>query len=224
MAWAEGGEAQLAWLQSVAEPDTFGFDVGEMPDAVYVLHPIYERVDGAPIGDTGRGLMPDPLPASVRRVTWREYAERHGVPMFVPGRGPGLYSLPGVWDDEFVISPSEGGLFDELVWKAIFDLLISHSPAGPDTLCTAYYNPLTFYDPRTDPTAPNILRGRLGRHLELFDPNGIGTPQNVWPDDHGWVLLTHADAWATQISGTAGLVEALISTPNLDTVRVRHIP
>lgn len=191
MAWAVGGGADLAWLQSVAEPDTSGFDVGEMPDAVYVLHPIYERADGAPIGDAGQELMPDPLPSSLRRVTWRHYAERHSVPMFVPGRGPGLYSLPGVWDDESVISPSEGGLFDELVWNTIFDLLIRHSPAGPDTPCTAYYDPLTFYDPGTDTSALHIFRDRLGHHCEVFDPNGIGTPQNVSPDDHGWGT-THA--------------------------------
>jgi hypothetical protein len=218
-----GDDEHLAWLQSVAESDTFGFDVGEMPDAVYVLHPIYEGVDDTPIGDTGWGLMPNPLPAGLRRVTWREYAERHGAPMFVSGRGPGHYSLPGVWDDESVISPIEGGLFDELVWNTIFDLLIRHSGSAPDTPCTAYYNPLVFYDPVTDTWAPNIFRGRLGQHPELFKPDGIGTPQNVWPDDHGWVLLTHSDAWATQISGPTELIEALIGAPTLDTVRVREV-
>ena len=154
-----------------------------------------------------------------------DYAAKHQVEMFVPGRGVGRYSLDGIWEDDSVDSPSEGSLDDHEVWDAIFDVLIAHSTDGPDTKCTAFYDPFWLRDPSTEDTSwPSVIKGRLGDHRFLWDSTIYDGPQNLWPNEHDWVLFTHLDAWATQISGSAEMIEALAASSILDTYRVADLP
>ena len=48
--WVAADEASLRWIRKIATNDRgVGFLVEPMPDQVFVLHPIFERVDGKPV-------------------------------------------------------------------------------------------------------------------------------------------------------------------------------
>jgi hypothetical protein len=101
------------------------------------------------------------VPPDLRRVRWAEYAQSRNVPMFAPGRGVGMYSLPGIWTDATDTPPHAG---DSMEWKAVFDLLVARSRNGVETRCTAFFDPSWKYEPSTGIERPHIVRGRLGDH------------------------------------------------------------
>ena len=108
--------------------------------------------------------------------------------------------------------------------RALFEVLVRHSERGPETVCTAFYYWLPVADPRPGaPTVPNVRRGPLGAYEELFDGPWYCSPQNLWPDDHKWVLQTDWDSWATAVSGPTALIEDIIASPALEAVRLPHL-
>ena len=64
-----------------------GYDTGDKPDSIWILHAIYERADGKAL-ETDDWLI---NPPAMRRLWWRDYAERYEVP--VEQLGP-HYVLP----------------------------------------------------------------------------------------------------------------------------------
>lgn len=234
--WRGADQGALSRLLDVATHggDT-GYHVGPMPDKVFVLHPLSERLDGKPISDGQTEMLDDGtemwLPAGTvpdpptRTVRWDDYAKRHNIPMLRPGAWPGcLNALPGVTDDDYVSPPDEGHIDDPATRRALFEALIGHSERGPETVCTAFYYWLQVADPRPGaPTSPNVLRGPLGAYEELFDRPRYWSPQNVWPDDLRWVLQTDWDSWATAVSGPTALIDDIIASPALEAVRFPHL-
>jgi hypothetical protein len=222
LVWYGTDDSALSWLRGVATDsrDT-GYNVGPMPDKVFVLYPLFERRDGKPIDDRRRTDHP------VRRVRWDTYAQRRNIPMLLPGGWPGWKSgLPGLSDDDCVYGPDEGVIGDPDTRRALFDILIRHSDGGPDAMCTAYYWSFFVGGPRPPdmPQPPNVLRGPLHAWNELFDRPEYGlSPQNLWPDDHQWVLETDVDSWATEISGSTQLIEDIIASPHLEAIRLPHL-
>src|SRR4051812_6190895 len=89
-------------------------------------------------------------------------------------------------------------------------ILTEHSPAGPDTPCLAYYNPLMLRG--TDFDNLHVQAGRLGDAEILYDNPVAGfSPSNFWAEDRSWALCTDYDLWGTKIVGPPVLIEALLN-------------
>jgi hypothetical protein len=234
-AWRAADQDALRWLMQVAtDDDETGYDVGPMPDKAFVLHPLFERLDGKPIDDGRTAILHDGsevwLPAGTgpepptRRVRWDDYADRRNVPMLHPGGWPGFSAaLPGIDEDDYVSMPDEGEIGDPGTRRALFDVLLEHSDGGPETTCTAYFYGLPLADPRSGVTPPHVLRGPLGAYEQLYAGPTYWSPQNLWPDDHRWALVTNWNGWATAVSGPTALVEDLIAAPGLEAIRLPHL-
>jgi hypothetical protein len=95
---------------------------------------------------TGGGLGRAEHPGSGwRRLRWAELARRTGDPVIPDGLLPSHRCFPsatkeGSWPLG-IVPPAEGSL-DRETWTRLIDVLIEHSPAGPDTPCLAYCSPL----------------------------------------------------------------------------------
>jgi hypothetical protein len=227
--WSPADESALDWIKQASHTSSTvatGFDVGDLPDSILVLHRMYERVDGRPIPDGGEPPDGDPRPGWIgpltdayRRLTWREYAHRRGIDLIDPDRWPFTFADDGIDQEANLNPPSEGSIDDVATWKALTAILTAHSPEGPDTWCTAYYFVIMAYGPLG--RAPNIYRGRLGDADDLIARPEVNynSPHNLWPDDHSWVLHTDYDAWYTKISGTTDLIQAIANSPDLETLR-----
>jgi hypothetical protein len=57
-----------------------------------------------------------------------------------------------------------------------------------------------------------LIRSQRGTRL---------TPSNFWPSDHSWFVYTDYDLWATRVSGSQALIDALTEDGELDTIRCR---
>ena len=235
--WQRAEPDALTWIHSIANDlDDAGIGVGPMPDKVFVLHPLFERVDGMPM-DEGREPFtvevegptisvqdPDATEPPERIVRWHEYASRRNIPMFVPpGYASGRDALPGVWEDDYVSPPAEGAIYDSMTQHALFDILLRHTDTR-EAAGTAYFYSFFVGDPGSKQQLPNVLHGPLESWSELFGlPDYVMPPQNLWPDDHSWVIGTHPDSWATEISGSTALIEAIRASPDLEAIRMPHL-
>ncbi|MFJ7219345.1 hypothetical protein [Amycolatopsis sp. NPDC098790] len=170
-------------------------------------------------GGLGRAEHPGP---GWRRLRWAELAERTGDPVVPDGLLPGHQCFPSVKKDgswPLGIAPPTEGSLDRETWTRLIDVLAEHSPAGPDTPCFAYYCPATsgFLD------LENLVvhAGRLGDAGILYDNPEVGfSPSNLWAADRSWCLGTDYDLWGTKVAGPPDLIEALLSDPELEAVRL----
>ncbi|MCD9145682.1 hypothetical protein [Streptomyces albireticuli] len=181
-------------------------------------------LDGEGLLTTGGGLgwarHPGP---GWRRLRWAELARRGGEPVVREGMLPSYRSAPDATaeDGSWLVGvepPTEGSL-DRESWDRLTALLAEHSPAGPDTPCLAYYNPMVMraveYDSR------HVLAGRLGdaRALAGLDDPDF-SPSNLWAADGSWVVCTDYDLWATKVAGPTSLVGAVLADTELEAVRL----
>jgi hypothetical protein len=148
-------------------------------------------------GDLGRAEHPGPR---WHRLRWAELAQRTGDPMVPDGLMPCYRCFPSVHKNSSwpigIHPPTEGSL-DRETWNRLIALLTAHTPAGADTRCLAYYNPLILG--ATDFENLHIRAGRLGDAEILYDnPDTDFSPSNLWAEDHSWVLCTDYDLWATR--------------------------
>ncbi|MFC5718572.1 hypothetical protein ACFP1Z_00045 [Streptomyces gamaensis] len=171
-------------------------------------------------GSVGHAEHPGP---GYRRLRWAELAERTGDPVVKEDYLPSFRSAPdgrlldGSWP--VGIEPPTEGALDRPTWNRLIELLVEHSPAGPDTRCFAYYNPLLTRE--VDLDNHTVLTGRLGDAWKLYDHPEFGsTASNLWPEDRSWVTCTNWDLWGTKVCGPTSLVEALLTDTQIEAVRL----
>ncbi|WKU43346.1 hypothetical protein Q3V23_04215 [Streptomyces sp. VNUA116] len=179
------------------------------------------QVDGVATGG-GVGHAEHPGPG-YRRLRWSELARRTSGPVVRDGYLPSYRSSPdgrlpdGSWP--VGIKPPTEGALDRPTWNRLIELLVEHSPAGMDTVCFAFYNPLLTRE--CDIDDHRVLRGRLGDAWSLYDhPDFASTASNLWPQDRSWVTFTDQDLWGTKVSGPAELIEALLDDAMIEAVRL----
>ncbi|WP_314251598.1 hypothetical protein [Streptomyces sp. DSM 40907] len=172
---------------------------------------------------TGGGLGRARHPGSGwRRLRWAELARRTGDPAVPEGLMPSYRCFPSVKREGSwplgMIPPTEGSL-DRETWNRLIAILTRHSPAGPDTRCLAYYNPLALG--AVDFENLHVRAGRLGDAEILYDRSEADfSPSNLWADDRSWVLCTDYDLWATKIAGPPALVNALLNDREIEAMRL----
>ncbi|WP_439681857.1 hypothetical protein [Embleya sp. MST-111070] len=178
-----------------------------------------DAVSVATGGGLGRAGHPGP---GWRRLRWAELARRTGGPIVPDGRLPSSRCLSsamknGSWPLG-IVPPTEGSL-DRETWIRLIDILTAHSPAGPDTRCLAYYNPLTLG--AVDFDNLHVRAGRLGDAEILYDMSEADfSPANLWVEDRSWVLCTDYDLSATKVAGPSALIEALLNDTGVEAVRL----
>ncbi|WP_411146265.1 hypothetical protein [Streptomyces sp. x-80] len=182
-----------------------------------------EAVGVATGGDLGRAEHPGP---GWRRLRWAELAQRTGDPLVPEGLLPSYRCFASAKKDgswPLSISPPTEGSLDRETWNRLITLLTEHGPAGADTCCLAYYNPLMLG--HTDFENLHARSGRLGDAPALYDnPEADFSPSNLWAEDRSWVLCTDYDLWATKVAGPAPLIEALLNDTEIEAVRLPWAP
>ncbi|MFI6144422.1 hypothetical protein [Streptomyces sp. NPDC051109] len=170
---------------------------------------------------TGGGLgRAEPPGRGWRRLRWAELALRTGDPIVPEGLLPSYRCFPtvkknGSWP--LGIDPPTEGSLDRATWNRLVAILTEHSPAGPDTPCLAYYNPLMLKTVDFDDL--HVQAGRLGDAEILYDnPVADFSPSNFWAEDRSWVLCTDYDLWGTKIVGPPVLIEALLNDTGVEAV------
>ncbi|UWE07572.1 hypothetical protein [Actinacidiphila bryophytorum] len=231
--WPVVPSATADWLRELTADDGLtGFLPPPLPDAAWVLNAMYEAVDSlapsapgaAPGGGLGRTRHPGP---GWRRLRWAELSCRTGDPTVPEGLLPSYRCFPsarknGSWP--LTLSPPTEGSLDRETWTRLIDILTEHSPAGADTRCLAYYSPLVLGAHDFDTL--HVRAGRLGDAQALYDdiPDADFSPSNLWAEDHSWVTCTDYDLWATKVAGPAPLIDALLSDPEIEAIRLPWSP
>ncbi|MFC8592180.1 hypothetical protein [Streptomyces atroolivaceus] len=170
-------------------------------------------------GGLGRARHPGP---GWRRLRRAELARRTGDPMVPIGLMPSYRCFPSAEKEGSrplsMIPPTEGSL-DRETWNRLIAILVQYSPAGPETRCLAYYNPLTLG--ATDFDDLHVRAGRLGDTGLLYDQSDADvSPSNLWAADRSWVLCTDYDLWATKVAGSPALITALLNDSEIEAVRL----
>jgi hypothetical protein len=174
-------------------------------------------------GGLGRAEHPGP---GWRRLRWAELARRTGDPAVPDGLLPCYRCFPsakkeGSWP--LGIHPPTEGSLDRETWNRLITVLSSHSSAGPDTRCLAYYNPLMLGAADFDNL--HVRAGHLRDAEALYDnPEADFSPSNLWAQDRSWVLCTDYDLWATKVAGPPALIEALLNDAELEAIRLPWAP
>ncbi|MCT2589507.1 hypothetical protein LHJ74_06145 [Streptomyces sp. N2-109] len=174
-------------------------------------------------GGLGRAGHPGP---SWRRLPWAELARRTGDPVVPDGLLPSYRCFPsakrkGSWP--LGIEPPTEGSVDRETWNRLTGILTEYSFAGTDTLCLAYYNPMTLG--ATEFENLHVRAGRLSDAEILYDnPEADFSPSNLWAEDRSWVLCTDYDLWATKVAGPPALIEALLNDTGIEAVQLPCAP
>lgn len=225
--WPLAPSGATGWLRELCGDGLTGFMPPPMPDAVWVLNAMYEHERGPSeksLGSTaggglGRARHPGP---GWRRLRWAELARRVGDPVVPAGTMPCFRCFPslrqgGGWPPG-IIPPAEGSL-DRETWTRLIGVLAECGPAGPDTPCFAYYNPLTLG--AEDFENLHVRAGRLGDAEILYDHSEADfSPSNLWAEDRSWCLCTDYDLWATKVAGPPALIEALLGDAEIEAIRL----
>ena len=99
-------------------------------------------------------------------------------------------------------------------FRALLQVLRQQGCDGASTEVYAYYCPLI----TGDYDHPTTYRGRLGDLEQFLSPRGPYdfTPSNLWPADRSWLVWTDYDLWASHVSGSSDLINAVRRHPDLD--------
>jgi hypothetical protein len=147
-----------------------------------------------------------------QRITWRELAERLGVTFDGVTVPPCFRWFPYTSWPLRIEPPCEGSMEgDDLV--DLVDVLAKHSLVGLDTQCIFAFSYLT----RGDFANPNLLRASLSEVLDVYKENER-SPNNFWPEDHGWFVYTDWDLMGTKVSGSNALIADLSSNNRVETI------
>ncbi|MEV7595902.1 hypothetical protein AB0O91_00760 [Kitasatospora sp. NPDC089797] len=161
-----------------------------------------------------------------RRLRWAQLARRTGDPVVPEGLLPSRRCFPSARKDGswplHLAPPTEGSL-DRETWNRLVRILTAYSPAGPDTRCFAYDNPLM--RGYADFDELHVRTGLLRDAEAIYDrADPDFSPSNLWPEDRSWVLCTDYDLWGTKVAGPPALVEALLTDPELEALRLPWAP
>lgn len=185
----------------------------------------------------GLGFAAKP-PPPWRRLRWNELGERDGFEYCaVSGRWPHPAFIPQAeWDDPLllpadawprlgpteasswpvaILPPTEGSL-DEESLLALIDVLSQQTAPDLIRTCEFYYGPAAFLREGATLFEGNLLD--LPAFVAAM-PGTQLTPNNTWPPDHSWLVYTDYDLWASRVSGSESMIEALVEDPRLDAVR-----
>ncbi|MEU4094045.1 hypothetical protein [Streptomyces sp. NPDC026673] len=184
---------------------------------------ILAGLDPAALVTTGGGLGRAEHPGrGWRRLRWAELAQRSGDPVVPEGMFPCYRCFPSVsrngsWP--LGIQPPTEGSLDRETWDRLIAVLTEHSSQGEDARCLAYYGAVMF--PETDFESPQVWAGRLGDAGALYDnPEVNCSPSNLWSEDRSWVVCTDWDLWASKVVGPTPLIEALLTDPWIEALRL----
>jgi len=153
--------------------------------------------------------------AGWRRLRWSELAARLHVDPFDLDVPPCFKSFPYRSWPANIAPPGEGSL-DLEQFQSLLSCLAPASAAGWDTTCITYRTPLATgdFDKLT------MQRCSLHQLNDLYDERS-GAPTNVWPEDRAWFVYADWDLWATKVSGSPSLIDALRADTILETVTLR---
>ncbi|MFD7028578.1 hypothetical protein ACFWAR_11160 [Streptomyces sp. NPDC059917] len=249
--WPIADSPDVDWLRELTDDDGLtGFMPPPLPDAAWVLHPLYAHELGpfdmtyteyhrAVLMGGGPEIVPGLDPAEVvgrdpgerpgprwHRVRWQELARRSGDPVVPEGSPPYLTSFPPTGQRHWpvgVTSPREGSM-DRTSWNRLAEILSAHSVTGPAARCLAYYNPLLLAAEDFDNL--HVRAGALADAKVLYEhPEEDGwSPSNFWAEDRSWVVCTDYDLMATKVAGPAALIEALLADEEIEAVRLPWPP
>ncbi|MEW2028938.1 hypothetical protein AB0901_00220 [Streptomyces roseifaciens] len=206
--WQIAPSAETDWLVKLCEDEgSTGFPPPGMPDAAWVLNAMYEHEQG-------------PGPVSHHQVRQAGLADGSIEPA-VFHSAPDGRAEDGSWPVG-IRPPTEGSL-DRETWSQLIEILQRYSPAGPDTCCLAYYNPLMM---RTfDFDNLHVLSGRLGDAQVLYDIDEPDfSPSNLCPEDRSWIVYTDYDLWGTKVVGPTAPIDALVCDTEIEAVRLPWAP
>jgi hypothetical protein len=173
---------------------------------------------------SGHGWSEVPKPGW-RRLRWAELGTRLNVDPFSrlvmrsEERDGGNAFGFGSWPIR--IDPPPEGSLDRGQYLRLVEHLTANTPDDGST-CLAHYGPLAtsaFVAGREGRETRLLYRGHL-RDLTTFatDERFGGSPTNISPDDCSWLVYTDYDRSATQVSGSAALIDRLTQDSELETV------
>ncbi len=244
---AEPGR-ELSWLADLPDIEAVtGYDAQGWESSTWLLHAMYENpslpteithhqgrqsriaeglieplivgevnlderstVTGTPLGFVVRPGSP------WQRFRWSDYAARAGHALNADQPAPpGHRWFPsGSWP--ISIDPPPEGSLDDVSLTALLRVLAEHSAQGADSPCFAFYASLASgdFDHQT------LLSGPLQAIRELIEGENPyrSTPSNFWPHNRAWFVWTDWDLWATKISVSHTLINALRGEPDLETI------
>jgi hypothetical protein len=163
-------------------------------------------------GSTGGSGWPGP---GWRRLLWRDLAARLDVDPYALDVPPCHRSFPYESWPLNITPPAEGSL-DREQFVFLLDLLAEAGRDGHQTACTAYRAPLASSDwPSDDHT---VFECELRELIGLYEYEGSGAPNNIWPDDRSWFTYTDFDLCATKVSGSQDLIARILEDDELEGV------
>lgn len=172
------------------------------------------------------------------RLSWSDLGSRDDFDFWaVDGKWPHLrFTAQGDWPDPStmpagawprigpaaeesswpvnLLPPTEGSL-DESTLLSLIRLLTEHS-SDDGRNCYFYYGAVPL-----EIRGPAVYAGDLFGLLPFVrsEPDMYFTPNNIWPVDRSWFVYTDYDLWATRISGSNALIDALTEDSEIDAVR-----
>jgi hypothetical protein len=151
-----------------------------------------------------------------RRLLWRELAARLDVDPYAIEFPPCHRSFPYTSWPANIAPPAEGSL-DREQFIALLDRLAEASRDGNRTVCTTYRCPMAVRDwPSDDRTV--VVECELRELIGLYEYEGSGAPNNIWPTDKSWFTYTDYDLWATKVSGSPDLIARILEDDELEGV------
>ena len=148
-----------------------------------------------------------------RRLFWRELAARLDVNPYALDVPPCDLSFPYKSWPLNIAPPAEGSL-DREQFVFLLDHLAEASRDGNQTVCTAYRSPLVTVDFDNHTVFECELRELFG----LYESEGPGAPNNIWPDDKASFTYTDHDLSATKVSGSQDLIARILEDDELEGV------
>jgi hypothetical protein len=196
-------------------------DLNQRPELLEALPPERDR-------SSGNGWSQTPKPGW-RRLTWAELAGRSGVDAFAGLADEQTFAY---WDTdlrEWMLSwpINIDGASDGSLDPALYHRLVEHlvATAGRDAACFALYDVMATIahvagSGQLDPPADRLLlRGTVEDLATLTsDARFLASPTYIWATDRSWLIHTDYDRCATQVSGSAALINRLIGDPEIEAV------
>jgi hypothetical protein len=249
-AWRETALGEAQWLAELRpDGEWTGYDPGARPDAVWILHAMYEWESGA-TRTTHHELRQSLLDAHLVEPDLVGGIDLDAWGVVDTGGALGRSQHPGPgwrrlrWAElaertgEPAVTPGSPPDFRSLPgahpdgsWPASIEppaegSLDREGWARLVDLLIGWSGPDTPSQAYVAPGAApdqqgHVLAGTLGEAYALYDDErGSGCPANLWPADRTWVTWSDWDLWGTKVSGPGELVARVLADAELEAVRL----